>query len=376
MPSKNTSLSSKVKTSTTKQLFYKPQPYHPLLFQNPGYAKGDTLLHIAVRKFKKIDEIDALIKATGDDTIKAMSHITNDEGKLPIQLIHDIQLTRHNQRLKHTRAYVRRSEQIKNLHEKLFTLVINDPIKKLNDVLDKSEIEMPIDHPHNQRLLNNLKLGCYLVNAVRRYIHESDTHPQYNNYDNKKKNSITQQIIEMRDKADPNQAAAPITFLDKNEQKKTVLSTASWIMYSQEMINRYLDVLEGKDGNLLNYETINTTDKAGKTKDTTSENTKNEETIDEVKNTTESFNNSGLSFFDHQTSNKKPFKELEYGKEYVFENNKILLKAVFNYEGQQGFKIQIYNETKQIGYATCEYDIFKAEIMLHAIVVSSKQQGL
>lgn len=179
------------KKTSSHSFFKKPVDFHPMMFQNPGYENGDTLLHIAVRKRPTIEGVDELIQKIGLEVVTAMSVMTNDHGKLPIHLINPyiIYLSSITQ------------DDLDNLRKKLLALMNNFHIKKLHEQLTNHEVELELNS-QNSRLINNLKIGAYISNAARKIILESGTHPQLNDYDKTKQDEILNQVHQMRTQTD------------------------------------------------------------------------------------------------------------------------------------------------------------------------------
>lgn len=165
---------------------------HPMLFQNPGYEHGDTLLHKVIRGFSHettSDVIDKLIKEHGEAAISAMSLITNDEGMTPIRL-----LGQHFNSLN--------GAVYSGVKSRLEKLMIPRDIKDISTEVTMKDVKSDLDLKVNVRLENNLKLAVYLANETRKFIKKSGTHPELNNFSAFVKSEIRNLVLKLRNEID------------------------------------------------------------------------------------------------------------------------------------------------------------------------------
>lgn len=147
-------------------------------------TRGDTPLHQAIRSCKSSTEIMLFIHQLAPKTAIEMVRSINDQGELPYDL-----------------ALKKRDRHLSNkLSSMLFKLMKKNNLKKLSETIDPIEVVSRYHFPINSKIYHNLVTASLIVNETRKVIKESDTHPEINEYSEKRKRLLRYRIKEMRSK--------------------------------------------------------------------------------------------------------------------------------------------------------------------------------
>ena len=116
--------------------------------------QGNTPLHDAVRNFQKLDEFENFLQTVAKDA-PVMAKTINDQGQLPLDLAQDLKCDEKTAR---------------KLNLILFHIIINDPLKKLSDLIDSQEILDRYHFPAESEIYKNLQIACAVANETRQAI--------------------------------------------------------------------------------------------------------------------------------------------------------------------------------------------------------------